>query len=511
MPHSSSNSEKIKYWEQRLFQLLKLFKLRDILVLSWSLEAFRNGRISETRRFTKIPGLPQDHSIEGRYFIPPWSVDAVINEKLVFDVVYNRKSISTFSAGPSGSFDLRLWSNVSKIFNVYAGLANSESMLDIEEDKITSAIPRIFWPQYDWQVGYNSIQRIARAWHVYATPAGKTAFAHKYSVELEVFLRISFIIYVCSLKAPAVRLAIFDALDLSRKDVFLVVKALGGSFESQAALAREIRCAPLPRDFRRSVVRERPLFVSQGGGDRLIYVPSQESLLRRITDGLYYDVVHDSEARRSSGEYFEDLCFELLRHYSEHLYHVDRERATSYGKSADLFVHSADGDFGFIIECKIRRIPHRVLSSPDPWRDCSEDFDDVVKGIVQIWRTHQEFYDGGDPLMVGVVLQYDPWTMMGNAFLEKLFHEANVKADKLGISQSNRVPVALVGYADLENCLRRYDLDIIREGVILSVADEFRGFQLTGILQNLKCKLEDKNDFDYLSLAKKAVSWFGSL
>ena len=113
--------------------------------------------------------------------------------------------------------------------------------------------------------------------------------------------------------------------------------------------------------------------------------------------------------------------------------------------------------------------------------------------------------------MVGVVLQYDPWTMMGNAFLEKLFHEANVKADKLGISQSNRVPVALVGYADLENCLRRYDLDIIREGVILSVADEFRGFQLTGILQNLKCKLEDKNDFDYLSLAKKAVSWFGSL
>ena len=84
---------------------------------------------------------------------------------------------------------------------------------------------------------------------------------------------------------------------------------------------------------------------------------------------------------RASGEKFEDLSVRLVDHYCSTECEIEPERDTSYGKSADLFVYKRSSDLGIIVDCKSRRLPQRILTSPDPWRDFEEDFNDIIKVI----------------------------------------------------------------------------------------------------------------------------------
>jgi hypothetical protein len=230
----------------------------------------------------------------------------------------------------------------------------------------------------------------------------------------------------------------------------------------------------------------------------------------RLTDGLYYDIVSDSNARRSSGKAFEELCLQMIRHYLSPERSVEAERRTSYGTSADILVEDIAASTGLIIECKIRRLPQRVLTSPDPFKDCADAFDDIIKGIAQIWRTYNDFYSMTPMNMAGVVLQYDPWTIMGNAFVSELFNSAHEEADRLGIPACDRIPVALVGYFDLECLLRNYDYSNFF-GAACDWGADFQGWELTSVLRNREEEKRPKPVFGYDELVTAAVPWWGRI
>ncbi|MBE9638281.1 hypothetical protein IQ782_15615 [Salipiger pacificus] len=471
--------------------------------MAWAIEAFRTGRDQAALKHAALPGAPADHAIGGRLFVPPWSVDAVLNEKLV---------LGGAGGQPVRRLDLKAWGSIAKLLGTYNALANVESVKDIEDNKIVAALPRLFWPQYDWQIGYDNMFRLARAWHVYVTPEAREVFEAKYDIELDLFMKVVLAIYAGTEDSPGVSYARIEGVGASRAEIASVSRVIGSNFEGQMRYSVELRDSDLPRVFRRSVIKERPLFEYLArDGSKGFFVPSRECLLLRITDGLYYDIVSDPDARRVSGDKFEDLCFQLLEHFAGPENYVERERETSYGKSADLFLLDRNGEAGITVECKIRRIPQRVLTSPDPWRDCADAFDDIVKGIVQIWRTQAELYAISRPEMVGVVLQYDPWTVMGNAFIQEIFVKAGDKADRLGIPKARRIPVALVGYAEFESCLRWYEIDAIREGIRLSVEEKYHGYQLSGIIEGFAAKSGPKDTFDYSEIAGRAVPWWGEL
>lgn len=499
MPSAAEIKEKKAYWERRVWDLLRQSPLEDILIMSWALEAIRTERSQYSQRLLPFPGDPRDHKIGKPFFIAPWNIDAIINEKLVLP-----------SYAAQRQLNLRAWPGVVKLMNTYNGLANVDGHTDILPGGIIAALPRLFWPQYNWQLGYDNNMRIGRAWHVYATPQGKSAFLRKHSVELEDFLKVSFTAYVATMAHPAVKISYFDALGLSRATVLNCLSIISASLSEQANFAKEIRNDRLPRDFKRSVVKERPLFWDVSNRERRYYVPSREMLLLRITDGLYYDIVSDDDARRTSGEYFEDLAYQALKHYSDTTETVERDKPTPYGRSADLFITDNDGENGLIVECKTRRIPQRVLSSPNPWEDCKDDFDDIIKGIVQIWRTHLALYAGGRRDMVGMVLQYEPWTIMGNAFIQQLFDAAHRMAQRLSIPESSRIPVALVGYPDFENCLRFYNLSAIISGVRMSAEERFHGYQLSGVVSEYSERMKKKLVLNYPAIASAAVPWWSS-
>lgn len=495
------SSEKRLYWERRLHDLLRPVSTEDIVVMSWAIEAMRDGREEAARRRLEIPGSTDDHQIGGKFFVPPWSIDAIIREKLFLGPAEKKAK----------RLNLKSWNGVAKLLNVYSRLSNAESVMDYSPSDVLAAMPRLFWPQHDWQIGTANMFRIGRAWHVYATDEGKAAFSARHGINLEIFLKVGFGIYAGSFENPAIRSGDLAALSITSKQLHQVRNIIGDTLSGHYKWARETGNPDLPRDFLRSVTKERPIFEISDSKGRAYCVPSRTNLMLRITDGLYYDVVSDPDARRRSGEAFEDLCLKMVRHYAGAVTSVEPERKTTYGMSADILVEDNSTSTGLIIECKIRRLPQRVLTSPDPFEDCADAFDDVVKGIVQVWRTYHELYSASPLKMAGVVLQYDPWTILGNAFVNKLFKAANEKANGAGLPASARIPVALVGYSDFERGLREYEYSDIFEAIWDWDTEKFHGWALAGVLESIEQAKKPKPAFDYGKLVTATVPWWGSL
>lgn len=493
------SNEKRSYWERRLHDLLRPVPAEDIVVMSWAIEAMRDGREEAARRRLKAPGGTSDHQIGGKFFVPPWSIDAVLRERLSLGPAEKRAKY----------LNLKSWPGAAKLLNVYSGLSNAESVMDYSPSEVLAAMSRLFWPQYDWKLGTSNMFRLGRAWHVYATDEGKAAFFAKHGIDLEIFLKVGFGIYAGSQDQPAIRPSSLVALGITNAQLHKVRQIIGDTIEGHFEWARATGNPDIPRDFLRSVTKERPIFEVSDSKGRAYCVPSRSNLMLRITDGLYYDIVSDSNARRRSGEAFEELCLNMIQHYLGGVRSIVSERETTYGMSADILVEDKAASTGLIIECKIRRLPQRVLTSPDPFKDCADAFDDVIKGIVQIWRTYHDLYSKTPMNMAGVVVQYDPWTIMGNAFVSELFKSAHKNADRLGIPACDRIPVALVGYVDFERLLRDYDFSDIFVAACESSMETFQGWELTGVLRNREKEKKPKPAFDYCELVTAAVPWWG--
>jgi len=133
--------EKRLYWERRLRDLLEPLRTTDLLVVSWALEAMRDGQKDAARKHLEIPGSSRDHQIGGKFFIQPWSVDAILRDKLTY----------TPTAVQQRRLNISSWNGVAKLMNVYARLSNVESVMDYDSSDIIPALQRLLWPQYDWQ------------------------------------------------------------------------------------------------------------------------------------------------------------------------------------------------------------------------------------------------------------------------------------------------------------------------------------------------------------------------
>jgi hypothetical protein len=493
-------SSKRRYWEQRLWELLRPTPIHDLLVLSWSLDAFREGRVNAARRYVDFPGSPEEYQLPKRHFIPPWHVDAVINEKLrILD-----------QSGSNGKrLNLAVWPGISKLMNTYNGLSNSESTMDFSPNGIFAAMPRLFWPQYDWQTGFENSQRVGRAWYTYSAPEAKAAFHAKHSLDLDTFLKSMFAIYAMTGHNTTADIMPIPELSVSAHEMYRSCQIIGMTINEHSDFAKLIYNTNIPRTFNRSSIKEYPVIIVPNGGRCIAVVPSRPFLMLRITDGLYYDIVSNDQAKNSTGRRFESLCLKLTKHHLDAACDIEGEKPTSYGLSADIQVRHEPSDCGLIIECKARRLPQRVLTSPDPWTDCSEDFDDVAKGIVQIWRSHDEITRPASKRMAGIVLMYDPWTIMGGAFLKDLFKRAHRKADQIGIPYDGRIPVFLSSIFDFDRCLTLHSIRSVFEAVVASNRGQFAGYDLYGVLSDMNAAREESERFDFNIVAGEAMPWWG--
>ena len=113
---TGQSKEKRQYWERRVWDLLRPLKIIDLLILSWAIEAYKEGDAKAARQYVEFPSSPDEFGIKGRFFIPPWSIDAIIREKLLLLGEENPDE---------RRLNLRSWKAISTLFNTYNGLSLS--------------------------------------------------------------------------------------------------------------------------------------------------------------------------------------------------------------------------------------------------------------------------------------------------------------------------------------------------------------------------------------------------
>lgn len=438
----------------------------------WAADAIRLGEPERVRRRLTYPESAVGSRPGNGIFIGPWILETMVNEALVHRPAPSKPSTT------SKRLNTRLWQSFSTLFNLINDIEDAESLDDISEGEILAAMPRIGWRQFGWQVGYKTASRMFRAWWLYNSPEANDHFEDKYGISLERFCFVAFGIAAQLTNFPAVRtdgsMASVGISDAERDAVFNIIAKASADARREA---RSARAGKGQIAYKPSVLRRWPLISIQKDGVWEAFCPIPTLLFLRMSDGLFYDLVDNDNVRRIIGERFESYAAEITNYYLgaefQILSEVGYGTKASPAKTPDVRVVSQQDSLRVVIECKAKKIPFKVLSSPNPYLENEEIYDELIKGVCQIWRYVSDVRRGvadnnwavSDDV-VGLVLLLEPWLQMSSQTVKQITDAAEARCSGTpGILPQDRIAVSFVAMDDWEYSLRK----IGAEGMIAAL------------------------------------------
>lgn len=501
------------YYHAKLEKLLRSSRLRDILVMVWCVDAVRNGepeRVKGRLFFPKevIGGKPG----EG-HFIAPWMLETLVNEALVHPAATNdsRRILNT-----------KLWQSFALLFDLIREIEDLESLDDIPEMGILDAMARIGWRQFGWQIGYQNAQRFFRAWSLYNFPESNEYFLKTYGISVERFCYVGFAVAAQLTEYPAVR-ADTTLTDVgiadNERDAFFRIASLS-SFDARK-FARAERSGKGQMAYKPSVLRRAPMIEIKGDKVIEVFCPIPALLFLRITEGLFYDLIAEDNLKRIIGERFEGYAYEISNYYLGKRFQLLKEE--KYGAKSkqratpDLRIVDTEGRLQVIVECKARRIPFDVLSSPRPYLENKSSYADMVKGVIQIWRyvadVRQKNADANWCLSddaVGVVLTLEPWFQMSSDTISMIRQRAAEEcAQYPNVKEVDQIEIAFVAMSDWEHSIQRGVAENFLLALKNHVSSKKHGFLLSSSVDELKTKEDVEVDpYDYHAGIARFASWW---
>jgi hypothetical protein len=416
------------YFRNKLKNLLKKTRLRDLLILIWSVENVRSGNPKVAQRFLSFPKDAVSAKPGDGYFVAPWTLETLINEALVHHLA---------SQDSRRYLDASLWKSFVSFHNLINDIENAESLDDIPDDGILAAIPRIGWRQFGWQIGYRTSQRYFRAWWLYNFPEANQFCQENYGITVERFSFVGFAVASQLVQYPAVKI---DAnmqkagITEDEQNAFFALVSLGSMAAKKTA--REQRHGRGQIAYKPSILRRWPMIEIA----REAFCPLPDLLHLRVSDGIFYDLVGNDNLRRIIADRFEAYVAEVTKHYMPKLQILREEQYGRRSKSRatpDLRVATNENELCVIIECKARRIPFKVTSSPDPYIEYEDIYSELIKGVLQVRHYISDTRTGSADAnwsvvegVVGVVLMLEPWLQMDAVTITKILDAAAVDCAK---------------------------------------------------------------------------------
>jgi hypothetical protein len=237
-----------------------------------------------------------------------------------------------------------------------------------------------------------------------------------------------------------------------------------------------------------SVLRDFPIIAFGDNAERL-RAPIPELIIYRYTSGLYLDVVKGGAAIWTDiGRRFEAYVVEYLQAMMAP-YRVEGE--TAYGtkkaryRTPDVLISSSDGIVA-VVECKAKRMSFDARYADDPVSAAAIGFDELSKGIFQIWRFFAHARRGltGDLRVAsgcqGIMVTADSWLTMASKQAEKVIAAAHALAEAEGdIEPADRCDIAFCQIDDVEFSLQNGTADSFLDACREIASGEKKWFMLS--------------------------------
>jgi hypothetical protein len=437
--------------------------------------------------FDLMPDLPPESrnaELGSPYNFPPWTRETLVNELLA--------TPKARGLGTGGSRRLRhdRYAVFQRLVDIQLKLENAEDGVFLAERDVFEEMPRLAQRQFEWQRGVANAPTLYRSTLLYGSDTAADFFESDVGVSVSKFVKVGAFLFARFRHGRALPCMV----DLSSVGVTAAMwKMALARFSINLPDARS-RAATMRRGsrhtaYRPSILRDHPIIAFGGLGGRL-RAPIADLIMYRYTTGLYLDVVRGGAAVWTGiGERFERYVLDYLGAMMAP-YVVAGE--TIYGpkktssRTPDILVLNTTGAVVAAIECKAKRMTFDARFSDDPVADAAIGFDELAKGIFQLWRffSHARLGLTGklrlSPDCQGIMITADSWLMMARDQAVKVLVAANRLADASGgIAPEDRRDIAFCPIHDVEFSLQHGTADSFLTACRDVASGERKGWMLS--------------------------------
>lgn len=473
--------------KRKLHNLLSKVTYEEFLRMIWAVDALQSGRADLAKKYLRFPREAADESIVSQYKVHPWELETLIGEFF---------SCAPFvpKNGWNSTVDCSLYKSAATFINLLRSVEDAEVSFSLSAKDVLLEVHRIGHRQFKWQSGYFNMPQVGRYYFLYGNETCSQYFFEKYGVKLDDFMLVGFALFSGFLGFPFLEKKIsLKEFGLSNVDVDKSLKLLCVSRRETQNLVFNIRkrsrliSGRLTMAYQPSPLRVCPVVVS---GEHLV-CPLPDLIIYRITAGIYYDLMGGgAKIINDANERFEEYIFRYLTEmYGS--YAICRSYSYLFNRntidSPDVLI-SIDSKVRVVIECKATKLSFPAQFSERPTEDAKHAYDQISKGVFQLWRYFSHLKDGvaerqvHDDGVIGVVLTLDPWLVASPELQDKVLAKARMLADeKGGVPIESRPAIVFCDIVDVENVSASFSDSQFLEILSKSITNDFRGWSLKNI------------------------------
>jgi len=433
-----------------------------------------------------VPDLSEDAlggELGSTYHIPLWSIETLVNELLA------TSKPAGFGVGPTRALDASRFRTLAVLHDILVKLENAEDGIFLEKYDVFNEMGRIAQRQFPWQRGIANAPHLYRSMLLYGTGSARAYFEDSVGIALSDFVKVgAYLSSALARRSPVDREQDLSELGITRDVREIALSRLALPHEEARRRAAAIRKGGRHTAYSPSLLRDYPIIAFGERGERL-RAPLPDLITYRYTSGLYLDIVKGGPTVWSGiGKRFEIYVLDYLR-ATMAPYTVDGE--AEYGskkaryRTPDILISRPNGIVA-VIECKAKRMSFEARYSDDPVAAAALGFDELAKGMFQIWRFFAHARGGLTEELrvtsdcIGVIVTVDSWLTMARNQAEKVVKVAHALADaEGGIDPEDRRDIAFCQIDDVEFSLQNGTADSFLVACRDISTGEKKGFMLS--------------------------------
>jgi hypothetical protein len=375
--------------------------------------------------------------------------------------------------------------------------------------------------QLEWQRGFWNTELLYRWFFVFGGPLSLSYFERKTGVSIPDFALYGICIHGLFEEQPGwMERGLLDLPMFNHGIAEGALKLLSTPLEAARQNARRLKRDAQTTSYQPSQYRQTPL-ISIGDPPRL-RAPLRDLIQVRITSGLFYDLADGPDlVRNEIGDRFEQYSYDLL---ADALPSLQVSRTVPYRfkgnpmDTPDVILRDSDR-VAAVFECKARRMSFAARYAEDQVADGGGGFDELIRGICQIWRFFAHIRLGCmggfviDDATSGVLLTLDNWVTMSSELQRELVQLASERAAKRHpeIIPGDQRRIVFCSIEELEQTLAGADGAQFIADLKLPAEDRYLGWILPNVHRDVAGREGTTRPYPFAGRLNQVLPWWDNI
>lgn len=500
-------------YRKKLSGMLEAADDEAFFTMIWAIRAAQTGRPDRARPFLNFPDKASSSDMGAPLAVHPWKCETLLNEVLSTP---KRKIIP----GQKNRYlNCSEFTTVAAVINALSALEDAEDGLTLRRISVLKEMHRLAQRQFPWQRGFLNHAQLYRSGFLYGGDLAQAYFASTKGISINEFSLGCFALRTMFHENPVVRHDVpLDVIGLPGKIAAAIFNAISLGHEGARQRVIALRRGNEHTGYKRSLFREYPCLAFGAKGERIL-APLPEFVELRATSGLFYDIIGGGGSIQNEiSKRFETYCLEFLQHMlpSQSVTPSFKYRIKKGVEpdSPDVLMGD-DYTISVAFECKATRMSYEARFSEDPVSDARKAYEELAKGVFQIWRFASHHRRGLLQERVlsdgfkGIVLTLDTWMTAASITQQEVLDLARNRANEdPDITEADRVPIVFCSIEDLEQTLHTANETSFLQAIDAAATPEYQGWALWSVHQKVAPEVTGNNAYPFSDRIGEFLPWW---